>query len=66
MRFAAPLCAICALALGLTGCRSGPPAVLRNSDLMRELFYPPAVPRGELEPDTVRELLPHVEVTGPS
>ena len=41
----------CALAGLLTGCASGPPAVLRNSDLMRELFYPPAVPRGELGPD---------------
>ena len=37
-----------AVALLLTGCISGPPAVLRNSDLMRDLFYPPAVPRGEL------------------
>lgn len=31
---------------------SSPPSIIRNSDLMRELFYPPAVPRGELEPDT--------------
>ena len=36
----------------LAGCQTAPPIVLRNSDLVRELFYPPAVPRGELKPDT--------------
>ena len=40
------------LASLLAGCQSAPPKVLRNSDLMRDLFYPPAVPRGELKPDT--------------
>lgn len=36
----------------LAGCMSGTPPVLRNSDLMRDLFYPPAVPRGALGANT--------------
>ncbi len=42
-----------------SGCLSGPPSALRNSDLMRELFYPPAVPRGELGPDTAGARFDH-------
>jgi hypothetical protein len=39
-------------ALLLSGCASAPPPVLRNSDLLRDLFYPPAIPRGALGADT--------------
>ena len=52
------LCSLAA-ALMLTGCTSGPPPVVRNSDLLRELFYPPVVPRGEVGPDTRGERFDH-------
>lgn len=40
-----------AVLLCLTSC-STPPEAVRNNDLLRELFYPPAVTRGGLGPDT--------------
>lgn len=54
-----------ALAAGgalFAGCTSGPPPVLRNSDLMRDLFYPPAFPRGELGPDTPGARFDHADL----
>ncbi len=59
MRSASRFFIIGSLALGLVGCVSGPPTILRNSDLMRELFYPPAVPRGELGPDRAGSRFDH-------
>lgn len=51
--------AVLAMIALLTGCASGPPAAVRNSDLLRELFYPPAVPRGALGPDTPGDRFDH-------
>lgn len=56
--FTKRLCAALFAAL-LTGCATGPPATVRNSDLLRELFYPPAVPRGALGPDTAGARFDH-------
>lgn len=43
----------------LAGCATAPPAVVRNSDLLRELFYPPSFPRGELGADTPGRTFDH-------
>lgn len=55
LRNLAVLLAVC----GLAGCASAPPPLLRNSDLLRDLFYPPAFPRGELGPDTAGASFDH-------
>lgn len=54
-RHLAPLAAT----LLLTGCMSSPPAAVRNNDLLRELFYPPAITRGSLGPDTAGATFDH-------
>jgi len=43
----------------LSGCASAPPPALRNSDLLRDLFYPPAFPRGALGADTPGRFFDH-------
>lgn len=43
----------------LAGCASAPPAVVRNSDLLRDLFYPPSITRGSLGPDTAGATFDH-------
>jgi hypothetical protein len=43
----------------LAGCASTPPPAVRNSDLLRDLFYPPSFPRGERLADTPGRAFDH-------